>query len=96
MTYLEIKKIIRGYYPALLLEDLISLKTRGRILNILTPILFLLLLPLTAHITGLATLSFIPTIAGAFCLLASVVIIIFMLETFHSSFYFRSLDAIIS
>ena len=95
MTYLEIKKLISNYYPALLLEDLISHKTRGRILNILTPILFLLLLPLTAHITGLATLSFIPTIAGAFCLLASVVIIIFMLETFHSSFYFRSLDAII-
>ncbi|MEK7088463.1 MAG: AAA family ATPase [Patescibacteria group bacterium] len=95
MTYLEIKKIIRSYYPALLLEDLISHKTRERLLDILAPILFILLLPLAAHISGLAVLPFIPTFAGAFCLLAAVAVIIFMLDAFHSSFYFKTLDAII-
>lgn len=95
MTYLEIKKLIRGYYPALLLEDLISHKTRERLLDIIAPILFILLLPLAAHITKLAVLPFIPTFAGLFCLLAAVAIILFMLDAFHSSFYFKVLDAII-
>ena len=95
MTYLEIKKLIRAYYPALLLEDLISHKTRERLLDILAPILFLLLLPLAAHITQLAILPFFPTFAGTFCLLTAVTIILFMLDAFHSSFYFKTLDAII-
>ena len=95
MTYLEIKKIIRSYYPALLLEDLISHKTRELLLDILAPILFILLLPLAAHISGLAVLPFIPTFAGAFCLLTAVAVTIFMLDAFHSSFYFKTLDAII-
>jgi len=95
MTYLEIKKMIRDYYPALLLEDLISHRTRERLLNILMPVLFLLLLPLVAHITKLAVVPVVPTLAGAFCLLAAVTIILSMLDAFHSSFYFKTLDAII-
>ena len=95
MTYLEIKKLIRGYYPTLLLEDLISHKTREKLLDILAPILLLLLLPLAAHVAKLTVLPFFPTFAGIFCLLTAVTIILFMLETFHSSFYFKTLDAII-
>lgn len=95
MTYSEIKKIIGDYYPVLLLEDLISHKTRERLLDILAPVLFILLLPWVAHVTELAVLPFISTFIGLFCLSAAVTIVIFMLEAFHSSFYFKTLDAIL-
>ncbi len=110
MTYQQLEKLVLPYRPALFLEDLIPRTVRRGVITLLTPFVFLLLLPLAVHfLTGRfsvagtpfsgavgAVETFLPLFAGLFFTFLSVDMIFIMLESFYASAYYRAMDLIVA
>lgn len=108
MTYIELEKEVRRFVPALVLESLLPHKVRQQAINILTPLSFLLLLPivlgiaakyLSVEMLDTAMLSIAPfasIYSGLFFIFIALDFVFIMLDAFYASNYFQALDSIIS
>ncbi len=108
MNFAVLKNLANKYSGALLVERVISHRTRSLISNLLGLVSIILLVPTLAYVAGFfvpQTLSYIalvpmsaillPKITGLFCIVVSFLLIFLALESFYYSSYFCVLDAIL-
>jgi ATP-dependent Clp protease ATP-binding subunit ClpC len=109
MTYRELKDLSLFFKPALILEGIISYRSRMNILGALFFLATFLFIPFLLYYGAdysstlanfinvyPAALFLIPKLAGLFYLCLFFWLIVFLAQTFFYSSYFRSLDSIIS
>ena len=108
MNFAVLKSLANRYKGALLVESLISHRTRSMISNLLGLIVIILLVPTLAYVSGFFVPSILvyiamfpmsalllPKITGLFCVAVAFLLFFLALESFYYSSYFSALDSIL-
>lgn len=107
MTHSDLQKLVNAYSPALSLEDVFPTRFRKAAMNLLTPVIFLLFIPIAAALFGsqfnlgteiasvLASINpLVPALSGIFLIFLSIDLIVLMSDAFAASSYFKAFDSI--
>lgn len=108
MNFAVLKNLAQKYRGALLVESIISHRTRAMISNMLGLVSILLLIPTLAYVSAYFVPSILllvanipmsavllPKITGLFCITISFLLFFLALESFYYSSYFSVLDSIL-
>jgi ATP-dependent Clp protease ATP-binding subunit ClpC len=97
MTFEHLKEQLELYYPALLVEDFISARSRAVLLRASFFVTLLLCIPVLAlfFIEVPALLPFLPFLQSLILLFLPLTVLFALLSTFYNSFYFKDVVLIV-